>query len=47
VILNTDGTLAAVQSAPPVPLPPAAWMLVSGILTFAGVGRRRNPAAKV
>ncbi len=45
VILNTDGSLAAVGAPSEVPLPAAAWMLVSGVLTFAGVGRRRNAAA--
>jgi hypothetical protein len=44
VVLNTDGSLSAVPSE--VPLPAAAWMLVSGVLTFAGVGRRRNAATQ-
>lgn len=43
VRLNADGTLEAVGVAP-VPLPPAAWMLISGLLTLAGVGRRKQPA---
>lgn len=43
VVLGLDGTLAVVPP-PAVPLPPAAWMLVSGLLTLAGVGRRRKNA---
>jgi hypothetical protein len=38
VILNADGTLSAV-TPPAVPLPAAAWMLMSGLVTLAGVGR--------
>jgi hypothetical protein len=44
VRLNADGSLEAVGAVAPVPLPPAAWMLVSGLLTLAGVGRRKQPA---
>jgi hypothetical protein len=44
VILNADGTLSAVVVAPPVPLPAAAWMLLSGLVTLAGVGRRKIAA---
>lgn len=44
VILRADGTLAAV-APPAVPLPPAVWMLVSGLVTLAGVGRRKAAAA--
>ena len=42
VTLGTNGTLSASVSA--VPLPAAAWMLMSGLLTLAGVGRRKNVA---
>ncbi|MEO8019346.1 MAG: VPLPA-CTERM sorting domain-containing protein [Pseudomonadota bacterium] len=42
VILNANGTLAAV--VPSVPLPAAAWMLMSGLVTLAGVGRRKSAA---
>jgi hypothetical protein len=43
VILNGDGSLASV--VPAVPLPAAAWMLMSGLVTLAGVGRRKIAAA--
>ena len=46
VILNADGTLSAVAAPPAVPLPAAAWMLMSGLVTLAGVGRRKIVAAK-
>jgi hypothetical protein len=32
-------------SGPPVPLPAAVWLLGSGLLGLAGIGRRRNAAA--
>lgn len=41
VVLNSDGTLSAIVP-PAVPLPPAVWMLVSGLLTLAGVARRKR-----
>ncbi len=39
--MTADGTLEAV-AASPVPLPAAVWLLGSGLLGLAGVGRRRN-----
>jgi hypothetical protein len=44
VILNANGTLSAVGDVPAVPLPAAAWMLMSGLVTLAGVGRRKAVA---
>lgn len=44
VVLNLDGSLSAV-APPSVPLPPAVWMLMSGLVTLAGVGRRKNGTA--
>lgn len=38
--LAADGTL----SASPVPLPAAAWLLGSGLVGLAGIGRRRRAA---
>jgi hypothetical protein len=43
VVLGTDGILSAI--VPAVPLPPAIWMLVSGLVTLAGVGRRNSAQA--
>jgi hypothetical protein len=45
--LAANGTLTAVGNTPPsaVPLPAAVWLLGSGLLGLAGVGRRK--AAKV
>jgi hypothetical protein len=37
-----DGTLEAVGGA--VPLPGAVWLLGSGLLGLAGIGRRRRSA---
>ena len=44
VILNADGSLSSVGAPPAVPLPAAAWMLMSGLVTLAGVGRRKGAA---
>lgn len=41
VILRANGTLEVAA----VPLPAAAWMLMSGLVTLAGVGRRKSVAA--
>jgi hypothetical protein len=46
VILNSNGSLSAV-APPAVPLPAAVWMLASGLVTLAGVGRRNSKAAPV
>ena len=43
VTLLANGTLEAVASA--VPLPAAIWLLGSGLLGLAGIGRRRAVAA--
>ncbi len=42
--LTSGGTLESVSSSP-VPLPAALWLLGSGLLGLAGVGRRRSSAA--
>lgn len=39
--LTSNGTLETVSSVPAVPLPPAVWLLGSGLLGLAGIGRRR------
>ena len=39
VTMTADGTL---EAASPVPLPAAVWLLGSGLLGLAGVGRRRS-----
>jgi hypothetical protein len=39
--LDLDGTLHAVGSAAPVPLPPALWLLGSALVGLTGVARRR------
>jgi hypothetical protein len=46
-LLSTSGALTysfTAQSAPPVPLPAAAWLLLSGLAGFGVVSRRRNAA---
>jgi hypothetical protein len=43
--LSNSGDLTydiPVSSGPPVPLPPAVWLLGSGLLGVAGIGRRRK-----
>jgi hypothetical protein len=43
ITMTSDGTLEAVGGTPPtVPLPAAVWLLGSGLLGLAGVGRRRS-----
>ncbi|HKE44024.1 MAG TPA: VPLPA-CTERM sorting domain-containing protein [Steroidobacteraceae bacterium] len=41
IALSANGTLHQVQQTPPVPLPAAVWLLGSGLIGLAGVGRRR------
>jgi hypothetical protein len=43
--LGTDGSLSLTQSSAPVPLPAAVWLLGSGLLGLAGIGRRRTASA--
>jgi hypothetical protein len=41
--LSASGlTLTGASSPPPVPLPPAVWLLGSGLLGLAGVARRKS-----
>jgi hypothetical protein len=42
VTMTADGTLEEVGNTSPVPLPAAVWLLGSGLLGLAGVGRRRS-----
>lgn len=39
--LAADGTLSFASSVTPIPVPAAAWLLGSGVLALAGIGRRR------
>ncbi|HZF26746.1 MAG TPA: VPLPA-CTERM sorting domain-containing protein [Steroidobacteraceae bacterium] len=41
IALSANGTLHQIQQAPPVPLPAAVWLLGSGLIGLAGIGRRR------
>jgi hypothetical protein len=41
VELTANGTLESVGGVAPVPLPAAIWLLGSGLLGLAGIGRRR------
>ena len=45
--LSSTGTLESVSAVtpPPVPLPPALWLLGSAIVGFTSVARRRKPVA--
>jgi hypothetical protein len=45
VSASGDVTFSVPGSAAPVPLPAAIWLLGSGLLGFAGIGRRRAAAA--
>ena len=36
-----------IERPAPVPLPAAAWLLLSGLVGFAALGRRRGSAAQV
>ncbi|MGO9513683.1 MAG: hypothetical protein ACLP2F_08585 [Steroidobacteraceae bacterium] len=43
--LSASGlTLTAIGAPPPVPLPPALWLLGSGLLGLAGIARRKAKA---
>jgi len=39
--IRCDGTISA-EAAPPVPLPAAAWLLLSGLAGLGAMGRRRT-----
>ena len=39
--ISCDGTISA-EAAPPVPLPAAAWLLLSGLAGLGAMGRRRT-----
>ena len=43
--LLADGTLKSVGGVSEVPVPAAIWLLGSGLVGMAGVGRRRRAAA--
>jgi hypothetical protein len=45
IAANGDVTFTVPGGAAPVPLPAAIWLLGSGLLGFAGIGRRRAAAA--
>lgn len=42
-----DFTITAQGGTTPVPVPPAVWLLASGLLGLAGIGRRRAAALAV
>lgn len=44
-ILDTTVYFSALQGVPEVPIPAAAWLLVSGLLGLIGVARRKRAAA--
>lgn len=44
ITLADNGTLTLGSGSSPVPLPAAVWLLGSGLLGLAGVGRRRRSA---
>lgn len=41
---STQGYVLAVNAAPAVPVPAAAWLMGSGLIGLAGIARRRNNA---
>jgi len=40
--LAADGTLTFAEALPPIPLPAAGWLLLSGLVGVIGIGRRKS-----